>query len=108
MKTADEMLNDIGYVKYLDNEETIIYKYERETFRVSLTFDKREFKKTFYATEAMWVANNEGWYTQEFKNEWDKYCVAQGYWSSIWHEFSIEELQAINKKVEELGLNEKN
>ena len=40
-KTADEMLNDIGYVKYLDNEEKIIYKYERETFRVSLTFDKR-------------------------------------------------------------------
>ncbi len=102
-KTADEMLNDIGYVKYLDNEEKIIYKYERETFRVSLTFDKREFKKTFHATEAMWVANNEGWYTQEFKNEWDKYCAARGYWSSIWHEFSIEELQAINKKVEELG-----
>ena len=106
-KTADEMLNDIGYVKYLDNEEKIIYKYERETFRVSLTFDKREFKNTFYATEAMWVANNEGWYTQKFKNEWDKYCAAQGYWSSIWHEFSIEELQAINKKVEELGWNEK-
>lgn len=57
-KTADEMLNDIGYVKYLDNEETIIYKYERETFRVSLTFDKRPFKKTFHAVEGLWVANN--------------------------------------------------
>lgn len=102
-KTADGMLNDIGYVKYLDNEEAIIYKYERETFSISLTFDKREFKKTFHATESMWVANNEGWYTQKFKNEWDKYCAAQGYWSSIWHEFSMKELQAIYKKVEELG-----
>lgn len=55
MKTADEMLNDIGYVKYLDNEETIIYKYERETFRISLTFDKRPFKKTFHAVEGLWV-----------------------------------------------------
>lgn len=104
MSEADKMLNDMGYKKYLDNEDTLIYKYERETFRVSLTFDKRSFKKTFHATENIWVPkNSETWYTQEFENEWSKYCARQGHWSSIWHEFSVEELQAINKKVEELG-----
>lgn len=102
MKTADEMLNDIGYVKYLDNEETIIYKYEGETFKVSLTFDKREFKKIFHATEAMWVANNEGWYTQEFKNKWDKYCASQGYWSSIWHGYFNEEIVEFARILEHI------
>lgn len=104
MSKADEMLNDIGYIKYLDNKDTLIYKYERETFRISLTFDKRAFKKTFYAVEGLWVPNNkDAWYTQEFKNEWDKYCSAKGYWSSIWHEFTMQELQAINEKCKELG-----
>lgn len=107
MSKADEMLNDIGYIEYLNNEDTLIYKYERETFRISLTFDKRPFKKTFYAVEGLWVPNNsETWYIQTFKNEWDKYCSAQGYWSNIWHEFSMQELQAINEKVKELGWNE--
>lgn len=102
--TADEMLNDIGYIKYWENEETLIYKYTRETFEVSLHFDKRDFKHTFYAIEGLWVPrNSETWYTQEFKNEWDKYCAAQGHWSSIWHEFSMQELRAINKKCQELG-----
>ena len=101
---ADKMFEELGYVKYLDNKDTIIYKYERETFRVSLTFNKKDFKKTFYATEAIWVPNNvETWYRQKFKNEWDKYCATQGYWSSIWHEFSMQELQAINAKCKELG-----
>jgi len=104
MSKADEMLEKLGYIKYLDNEDTLIYKYERETFRVSLTFDKRSFKKTFFATESLWIPNNsETWYIQDFKNEWDKYSSAQGYWSSIWHEFTIPELQAINEKVKELG-----
>jgi hypothetical protein len=104
--SADEMLKELGYIKYLDNEDTLIYKIDSETFRISLHFDKRDFKHTFYAVEGFWVAHNEGWYVQKFKNEWDKYCSAQGYWSSIWHEFSMQELQAINKKVKELGWNE--
>ena len=103
LSKADNMLNDIGYEKYLENDDTLIYKYERETFRVSLTFDKRDFKRTFHAVEGLWVANDKDWYIQKFKNEWDKYCSARGYWSSIWHEFSIKELQAINEKVKELG-----
>lgn len=103
MSKADKMLNNIGYIEYLNNKDTLIYKYERETFKVNLTFDKRPFKKIFYATEGLWVANNEGWYIQEFKNEWDKYCSAQGYWSHIWHEFSMQELDAINQKCKELG-----
>lgn len=106
MSKADEMLNNVGYIKYLDNKDTLIYKYDRETFRVSLEFDKRSFKKTFYAVESLWVPNNQSWYAQEFENEWDKYCSAQGYWSSIWHEFNMQELQAINEKAKELGWNE--
>ena len=103
MSEADKMLEELGYKKYSEDEDKIIYKYDRETFRVSLTFDKRSFKKTFYATEGLWVANNDTWYTQEFKSEWDKYNASQGYWSNIWHEFDMKELQAINMKCKELG-----
>lgn len=109
MNKADEMLKDLGYTKYLDNEETLIYKHKSDFFEVSLHFDKRDFKKTFYAVEGRWVANDSAkWVTQEFKNDFDKYCAANGYWSSIWHEFSMQELQAINKKCEELGWLDKN
>ena len=98
------MFAEIGYIKYLENEDTLIYKYNRETFQVSITFDKREFKKTFHAVEMSWIPkNSETWYTQEFESEWLKYCAAQGHWSMIWHEFTMQELQAINKKCEELG-----
>lgn len=83
--SADEMFEDLGYKVYLNNEDTLLYKKQSDFFKTSITFDKREFKKSFYAIDA------------------DKYCSANGYWSTIWHEFSIEELQAINKKVEELG-----
>lgn len=103
MSEADKMLNDLGYIKYSEDEDKIIYKYDKETFRVSLTFDKRSFKENFYATEGLWIANDDKWYTQKFKNEWDKYNSSQGYWSNIWHEFDMQELQAINQKCKELG-----
>ena len=45
MSEADILLDELGYKKYSEDEEKIIYKYGRETFRVSLTFDKRLFKK---------------------------------------------------------------
>ena len=102
MSEADKMLEQLGYIKYSEDGDKIIYKYGKETFRISLTFDKREYKKTFYATEGLWIANDDAWYTKKFKNEWDKYNASQGYWSSIWHEFDMQELQAINKKCEEL------
>lgn len=107
MSDADKMFEELGYKKYLDNEDTLIYKKQTDFFRVSITFDKRDFKKTFYATEGYWVANNSAeWVTQQFKNDFDKYCSSNGYWSTIWHEFTILELQAINRKIEELGWNE--
>lgn len=102
MSEADKMLNDLGYIKYSEDEDKIIYKYDKETFRVSLTFDKRSFKENFYATEGLWIANDDKWYTQKFKNEWDKYNSSQGYWSNIWHEFDMQELQAIITKCKEL------
>lgn len=58
MSKADEMFEELGYIKYLDNEDTLIYKHQTDFFQVSITFDKRDFKKTFYAVEGQWVANN--------------------------------------------------
>ena len=103
MSEADKMFKELGYEKYSEDEDKIIYKYNRETFRISLTFDKREYKKTFYATEGLWIANDDEWHTKKFKNEWDKYNASPGYWSNIWHEFDMQELKAINLKCKELG-----
>lgn len=104
MSRADRLFEELGYRIYLNDEETLIYKHETERFKYSITFDKREFKKTFYAIEGIFVPKNiEQWSTQKFKNEWLKYCASEGHWESIWYEFSIQELQAINEKVKELG-----
>lgn len=101
---ADEMFEKLGYRIYLNDKETLIYKHQSDFFRTSITFDKRDFKKTFYAVESKWVAkNSEQWVAQKFRNEFDKYCSANGHWSMIWHEYSMPELQAINEKCKELG-----
>lgn len=107
MSEADKLFKELGYEIYTENDETLIYHKKSDFFKVSLTFDKRDFMRTFHGIEGRWVAKNSAtWVTQKFKNEFDKYSSANGYWSSIWHEFSVEELKAINKKVEELGWNE--
>ena len=104
MSEADEMFEELGYRIYLNNDDTLIYKKQSDFFRISITFDKREFKKTFNAVESSWIAkNSEVWVTQKFRDEFDKYCSANGHWSMIWHEYSMSELQAINKKCKELG-----
>ena len=104
MSKADEMFEELGYRIYLNDKDTLIYKHQSDFFKTSITFDKRDFKKTFEAVDSHWVANNsEQWVTQEFRDEFDKYCAANGYWSMIWHEYSMQELQAINLKVKELG-----
>lgn len=59
MSEADRLFEELGYRKYSEDEDKIIYKYDGETFRISLRFDKRSFKKTFDATEGLWVANDD-------------------------------------------------
>jgi len=104
MSEADKMFQELGYEIYLNNENTLIYKHQTDFFKISITFDKRDFKKSFYAVESEWVAKDtEKWVAQQFKNEFDKYCSANGHWSMIWHEYSMQELKAINKKCEELN-----
>lgn len=103
-KSADKMFEGLGYRIYLNDEDTLIYKHQTDFYKTSITFDKRDFKKTFCAVESYWIAKDSAkWVTQEFRDEFDKYCSANGHWSMIWHEFTIEELKAINKKVKELG-----
>ena len=104
MTEADKLFEELGYRIYLNNDETLIYKHQSDFFKTSITFDKRDFKKTFSSITGYWVANDsEKWVTQEFKNDFDKYCSANGYWSNMWHEFTMQELKAINKKCKELG-----
>ena len=104
MSEADKLFNELGYEICLNNETILIYKHQTDFFKISITFDKRDFKKSFFAVESEWVANNsEKWVTQQFKNEFDKYCSANGHWSMIWHEYSMPELKAINKKCQELN-----
>lgn len=98
------MFERLGYWKYLDNEETLLFKGDSETIQRSISFDKRDFAKTFQGHDGLWVAHDYAtWVTQEFKNDFDKYCSANGYWSWKWHEFTVDELRAINEKVKELG-----
>ena len=104
MSEADEMFEELGYEIYHNNDEKLIYKHQSDFFKTSITFDKRDFKKTVSAVTGYWVANDsEKWVAQKFKDEFEKYCSANGYWSNMWHEFTVEELKAINKKVKELG-----
>ena len=104
MSEADKLFDYLGYKIYHNDDETLIYKHQSDFYKTSITFDKRDFKKTVSATTGYWVANDsEKWVTQEFKNDFDKFCSANGYWSNMWHEFTAEELQAIYLKYKEFG-----
>lgn len=101
MSKADEMFFKMGYRKEIDNEDTILYKFEKESHRGSISF--RKDIKTFSANTSIFVPNDaETWRTMKFETEWLKYCSAQGHWEG-WHmDIGIKELQAINEKVKEL------
>ena len=104
MTEADKMFDELGYRIILNNDETLKYSKKSDFFDTSINFDKREFAKTFYGTESQWVAKNSAvWVTQKFRDDFDKYCSANGHWESIWHDFTIQELEAINLKCKELG-----
>ena len=104
MSEADKMFEELGYRIKLNNDETLIYSKKSDFFKVSITFDKREFAKTFSGTEKQWIAKNSAvWTIQKFKNDFDKYSSANGHWGSIWHDFTMQELKAINQKCKELG-----
>ena len=104
MSEADKMFEDLGYKIYYNDDEKLIYKHQSDFYKTSITFDKRDFKKTVSAITGYWVANDsEKLVTQKFRNEFDKYCSANGYWSNMWHEFTTDELQAIYLKYKEFG-----
>lgn len=103
MTEADKMFEELGYRIILNNDETLLYSKKSDFFDTTIRFDKREFAKTFHGTESQWIAKDSAtWVTQKFRNDFDKYCSANGHWESIWHEFTTDELKAINKKCEEL------
>lgn len=70
-KTADELFEELGYKKVLDDERFI--KYRKRTNNDNIVMDKE---------------------TKDFIKNFDF-----AYWKAI----NMQELQAINKKCEELG-----
>lgn len=74
-------LEELGFYKYLDDEDTLLYKLDGETNRYSVTFDKK--LRRYYVCWDMFIPkDSETWYTQEFETKWLKYCSSQGYWQS--------------------------
>lgn len=107
MSEADKMFEELGYHKYLENEDTILYKREGNNkngynvMKSNITFDLR--LKTFEGEFSLFVPHRKDWQETKFENEWLKYSAAQGHWSTTTRRFEMEELKAINKKCEELG-----
>lgn len=79
MKTADELFNELGYKK-INTPTNLIYQNEKNNREI-------RFYKIYKCVEVSLI-------------EFEEY---EG--NSIF--FTMKELQAINKKVEELGWNEK-
>lgn len=76
-KTADEMFEELGYKKFNKKHDFENIKYYKDDDNI-LYFDEKD--KSFYKS-----------------GEYDEMC----------DDITMQELQAINKKVEELGWNEK-
>lgn len=76
MSEADEMFEKLGYRKIIDNSDTIQYEFEGFYMDNEIRFDLKA------RTIIKEYSNGES------------------------QEISMQELQAINKKVEELGWNE--
>ena len=100
-KTADEMFDDLGYKKY-DNHPEDDYPYK------SYTWTTQDSRHLYYEQKGILRTGVEGLEHIEF-DLIKKNVIC---WAKINDRFtlvplSMKELQAINKKVEELGLNEK-
>ena len=103
MSKADKIFLQMWYKKEIDDEDTILYKFEKERWKKSIIF--RKDIETFSTYCSRFVPKDaEKWETTEFETEWLKYCSAQGHWEHIDMDISMQELKAINMKCQELRL----
>lgn len=99
---ADKMFEELGFHKYIENEDTILYKKDGHSImKTSIKFDLK--LETFEGTFSLFVPRRDDWEETKFENDWLKYCASQGHWSTTEFRFEMLELKAINKKCEELG-----
>ncbi len=76
----NKTLEELGFYKYLDNENILLYKLDGETIRYSIHFDKK--LQRYCVCFEMFIPHNDSWYAQKFETKWLKYCASQGYWQS--------------------------
>lgn len=99
---ADRLFSELGYHKYIENEDTILYKKDgHSTYKSSISFNLK--LGTFEGSLHIFVPKKENWEETTFGNEWLKYCSAQGHWTKLEKRFDMQELLAINQKCKELG-----
>lgn len=80
MKTTDELFEELGYEKIVDNEKCIIYEKCLHGYAIRTQIHFNKVRHTVYGTE-----------------------IDEDYEFNEPLAFSVEELQAIYKKSEELG-----
>lgn len=87
MKTAKEMFEELGY-KYDDSNFCYLKTY---VYPDRINTERLEFKKIMFTGKNVIVSNYMT----------DALCMNRKYFDCL---LSVEELQAINKQVEELGM----
>ena len=98
MKTADEMFKELGYKKNEDEYMIIRYDYMGEKAKYKNGKEKRYYvygtdkRIVFYLSHSKILS-----YSPTLRDDYEDCSVL----------LTMQELQAINKKVEELGWNEK-
>lgn len=106
MSKADEMFKELGYIKIVCNALTEVYQYKNDYFDFCIIFDNK-LKNFHYRCSAFVFSDRDAWEemnkNNKFRNDFDKHCSRYGYWGEFPENIDMKLLQAINKKVKELG-----
>ena len=95
-KKKNKSLEELGYKLYSESDSSMVYKYEDETFVISVHIYKE--MKRVSISDSIWVPNNENWYQiKDNLPENVRFSSRYGYWQTMPHDCTIQELNAIIK-----------
>lgn len=104
-KKKSNSLEELGYKLYSDSDSFRVYKYENESLVITIFIDKKT--KRVQISDSVWISNDEDWYRiKDALSESVRFSAKYGYWQTILHECTVQELRALIKELEELGVSE--
>ena len=106
MKSAREMFEDLGYILFLKDNETLIYRHKNDYVDNSIIFHLgNHFPMCYDVSFVDWLddRDRDGWLPMNEREENLKHCAKYGHWQKVEYGINTSLHKAINKQCKELG-----